>query len=47
MIYGLGRVLGHRCGSISLVVYNRHTQQSCEYDQAMPELIQQTLEYLV
>ncbi len=47
MIYGLGRVLGHRCGSISLVVYNRHTQQGCDYDQAMPELIQQTLEHLV
>jgi uridine phosphorylase len=47
MIYGLGRVLGHDCGSLSLAVYNRHTQEGlADQYQAMSELIQKVLNQL-
>ena len=48
MIYGLGRVLGHQCGSLSLAVYNRHTQAGlADQYQAMAELIERVLHQLV
>ncbi len=47
MLYGLGRALNHRCGSISLAVYNRQTQQQIAYKQAMPEFIEQCLTRLI
>ncbi len=47
MIYGLGGVLGHDCGSISLIVYNRHTQASCTDISVMQATIKKVLEHLV
>jgi uridine phosphorylase len=43
-IYGLGKILGHSCLSLSVVVANRITRQfSREADAAMEALIQRTL----
>jgi uridine phosphorylase len=47
MIYGLGGVLGHECGSISLIVYNRHTQASCTDTGVMQATIKKVLDHLV
>jgi uridine phosphorylase len=47
MIYGLGRVLGHDCGSLSLIVYNRHTQESCTDVSVMQQVIADVLQHLV
>lgn len=44
-IYGLGKILGHSCLSLSVVVANRITRQfSRDNDAAMEQLIQKTLE---
>ena len=44
MLLGLGTALGHHCASVSLVVYNRVTEQGLENaTQAMSELIDQVL----
>jgi uridine phosphorylase len=46
MLLALGRVLGHECGSISLAVYNRITQASCDVSARMPEMIENVLRVL-
>jgi uridine phosphorylase len=47
MLYSLGKALGHNCGSISLAVYNRATEEEIDYQKRMPELIAKCLEILI
>ena len=47
MLYSLGKALGHNCGSISLAVYNRATEEETDYQNKMSELIQKTLSCLI
>jgi uridine phosphorylase len=47
-IYGLGKLLGHRCLSLSAIVANRITKEfSSDAGTVMEKLIKQTLETII